>query len=179
MKIILLAGFKKDYEQSIRNMSKFIQKTYKVKHVYHAETKGIIYTRDILLDTLADPEITITPIKTLNLKYRRCDKIVGLDDVDLWDRTDKYKNAIKKMRYDADSDENIAKRMRSMYENLTSHHLNSGSDIVIIADQLIVSSIVEELYRINKYFTSKDIGCFISVINTEKNMLDVHKLCIP
>ena len=179
MKIILLAGFKKEYEQSIRNMSKYIQKTYKVKHVYHAETSGIIYTRDILLDTLADPEITITPIKALNLRYRDSDKVTGIDDVDLWDRTDKYYAVVKKMRYNEDSDENIAKRMRSMYENLISQHLGTGPDVVVIADQLIISSLVEELYRINKYFTYRNIGCFISVINSEKNMLDVHKFYIP
>jgi hypothetical protein len=177
MKIILMTGYNKSYEKSTQNIANFIQNTYNVKYIYHAHNKGSIFTRNMLQKTLNRPEITVVPNKSLNIKYKSDVKVTDISDVDLWDRTEKYQNTIKSMRND--SDEDIAKRLRSFYENLLSLHLpNEKYDIVVIANELIISSFVEELYRINKYYTYRNIGCFISVINTANNLLDIHKFHI-
>ena len=177
MKVILMSGFNQSYEKSIQNMAKFIYNTYNVRYIYHANNKGSIFTRDTLQDALNNPDITVTPSKLLNIKYKSTEKITDISDVDLWDRTEKYQTTIKSIRND--SDEDIAKRLRSFYDNLLSQHLSDEYDIVVIANELIISSLVEELYRINKYYTYRNIGCFISVINTNNNLLDIHKFYIP
>ena len=177
MKVILMSGFNQSYEKSIQNMAKFIYNTYNVRYIYHANNKGSIFTRDTLQDALNNPDITVTPSNLLNIKYKSAEKITDISDVDLWDRTEKYQTTIKSIRND--SDEDIAKRLRSFYDNLLSQHLSDGYDIVVIANELIISSLVEELYRINKYYTYRNIGCFISVINTNNNLLDIHKFYIP
>ena len=177
MKIILMSGEKKDYDKSIVNISSFIKSTYNVKYIYASKNKGSIYTLETLYQILDDPDINITHTSNLNINYKNADKITDITDVDLWDRTDKYHATVKKMR--SDTDEDISKRLRSIYGNITSQHLNTDNyDVVIIADKLIIASFVEELYRINRYFTYRNIGCFISVINTKNNLLDLHRFYI-
>ncbi len=104
----------------------------------------------------------------------------------MWDRTDTYKNTINKMRND--TDEQLETRMRSIYNNILTQHLDmsnlnddikkSNYDVVIIADELAISSLVENLYKINKYYSFRNIGCYISVINTKTKLLDMHKFHI-
>ena len=98
MKIILMAGFKKDEEQSITNISKYIKSTYNVKHIYHATTDRCKYTLGLLTDILDEqsPNIQITPVKSLNVNYKLFGEKIIISDVDMWDRTDNYHAVIKK-----------------------------------------------------------------------------------
>jgi hypothetical protein len=187
MKIILMAGFKKDKESSIISMSNFIKNNYNVKYIYHADTNRCKYTLCILTKLLTElsiiPTPTTTPVKSLNVKYIS-DKNSDINsklknnitDVDLWDRTEKYEEVIRTMR--KDSDDIMDKRLRAVYDNILSHHLNASYDIVIIADDLAISSLVENLFKINRYYSFRNIGCFISVVNTKTKLLDVHKFYI-
>ena len=180
MKIILMAGFKEDNEQSIINMSNYIKSTYSVNNIYHATTDRCKYTLGVLTNIL--PDTQITPVKSLNVKYKLFSEKITLTDEDMWDRTDNYHALIKKMRNDTDED--LSRRLLSVYNNVLTQHLpqsleHDKVDVVIIADQLAVSTIIEELYKINRYYSFRNIGCFISVINTKTKLLDIHKFYIP
>lgn len=219
MRIIIITA---DTDESrISNLGAYIKKNYNIKYFYVAPTKNSLYTNKIIKDFINAPS-EIDNKLTIKFKKGFKDNIEdarkNLIDIDLSERTEKYKELYEKLH--EETDEQIGIKLRTFFNTKLLNKLKSvqtpltssastassvsavsavsavsneqiesvsslvstnckGYDIAVICEFIVANSIIEEIYKINKYHAyarsvDNKIYTNISVINTKTKLLEFY-----
>jgi hypothetical protein len=202
MRIIIITS--DNDETRISNLGEFIKNNYNIKYFFTAPTKNSIMTHKILKDFINVPNENNNK---LNIKFKKelrtkdNDSLIlcideakkELSDIDLSERTKKYKELYEILHEETDKE--IGEKLNNFYYNnllVKMHQLNelnissvdlgaipTSCDIAVICDFIVANSIIEEIYKINKYHAyarsaDNKIYANISVINTESKLLEFY-----
>ena len=178
------------------NLAAYLKKHYNIAHLYSMDTKRVAYSKKVIeLELGLSAEI----VKNLGTKMIKKAKVNYeankhlLSDIDISTRSAKYKQIYEVAC--AETDMQISARLSLFYRNTLLKKLKSvnksyesivlgyvDKDIAITCDHFTANSIVEAVFRINKYHAytrtkvrdMDDINANISVINTNTNLLEFY-----
>lgn len=194
MRIIIISA-DEDYNRSIK-LATYVRDQYNVVYLFAADNRLAMTAKNIINSVLMVDSETVP---NLNIKIKRSAKVNYeetkhlLTDIDLSTRSELYKKICEKSH--TETDEQLNTKLTVFYnlvleklelfnsQSYESINLSGESrDIAVVCDHFIANSIVEAIYKINKYHAYSrtkvvninKIHANISVINTKTNLLEFY-----
>ncbi len=193
MRIIVVSA--DDNLDRLNTLSAYLKANYKIAYAFISDTKNAKYTRDVIgftVDSEMFPNLKPKMKKNAFLNYNDTKHL--LTDIDLSTRSESYKKIFESAHYESDAQLNekllefyamVTNKLEliNSHESISLRAIADGSaDVAIICDPYIANSLIEAIYKINKYHAytrsvENDINKIhanISVINTHSKLLEFY-----
>ena len=195
MRIILISA--DDDAARVLQMTDFLRKHYNIHYVFSMDNKRSEYTKKLVekeLNLKADviKHLSSKMKKSAVIKYEELKHL--LTDIDLSTRSAKYKQIYESNK--TETDDRLAGKLLEFYHKMVIekiYAINTQSyesidlsrvdrDVAFIGDHYTVNSIIEAVYKINKYHAYSRtnvnninlINANISVINVKTDLLEFY-----